>query len=128
MGVVLLRYQSLRLVDKFHNELIIYCNRLLAGRPAPELGDHPLSFVSGCLLNILTANIGYDVMDLVPYSLAIPEMNLLIALFCFVLKPVTCNTTQHLFPEKMRIIHHCQRRENSESVRIDKTRISLKNL
>jgi hypothetical protein len=34
-----------------------YGEGLLAPRPTPKLGDHPLSFVRGVLFNIFTANL-----------------------------------------------------------------------
>jgi hypothetical protein len=42
-----------RLIDLFRNMLAFYGEGLLAPRPTPKLEDHPLSFVRGCLFNIL---------------------------------------------------------------------------
>jgi hypothetical protein len=46
-----------RLIDMFRNKLAVYGERLLAPRTIPKLEDHPLSFVRGCLFNILAANL-----------------------------------------------------------------------
>jgi hypothetical protein len=40
-------------IDPFHNEFVFYGEGLLAPRPTPKLEDHPLSFIRGCLFNIL---------------------------------------------------------------------------
>jgi hypothetical protein len=51
---------SPRFIDPFRNMLVFYGEGLLAPRPTPKLEDHPLSFVRGCLFNILAANLQLD--------------------------------------------------------------------
>jgi hypothetical protein len=46
-----------RLIDHFRNMLTFYGEGLLAPRLTPNLEDHPLSFVRGCLFNIFAANL-----------------------------------------------------------------------
>jgi hypothetical protein len=46
-----------RLIDPFRNEFVFYGEGLLAPRQTPQLKDHPLSFVRGCLFNIFAANL-----------------------------------------------------------------------
>jgi hypothetical protein len=39
----------------FRNIIVFYGEELLAPRPTPKLGDHPLSAVRDCLFNVLAA-------------------------------------------------------------------------
>jgi hypothetical protein len=48
---VVQQYNSLCVA--FRNEFVFYGEGLLAPRPIPKLEDRPLSFVRGCLFNIL---------------------------------------------------------------------------
>jgi hypothetical protein len=46
-----------RLICPFRNMFAFYSKGLLAPRSTSKLGDHPLSFVLGCLFNIFAANL-----------------------------------------------------------------------
>jgi hypothetical protein len=59
-GIVLKTHMYIklpRLHVRFRNKLVFYGEELLAPRPTPKLGDHPLSAVRDCLFNIFAATL-----------------------------------------------------------------------